>query len=237
MNKLFGILVLLLGVGISAAQMPRMSNDDQGRFNSFYSRWLQDKQTNDRDDMLSMERGMQDLMAKYQVPSNTPYEVVASQTGYEGADRRDRDRDRDHDRGYAASWISRMSPEDQREFNKHYQKWQEATAKNHGHDIEEHARKMEEIMARYNIPPRTPLEQVASNGSPRHYDARDFQGKLSPEDQKKFDKEYEHWVDDRRKGDQHEMAEHEGKMQEIMARYNIPRDAPYDEVASSGRGY
>ena len=238
MKKLFGILVLLLGVGIPAlAQAPRMSGDDQDKFNTYYSRWLQDKQTNDRDDMLSMEQRMQDLMAKYQVPSNTPYEVVASQTGYEGAERRDRDRDGDRDRGYAGSWLSRMSPEDQREFNKQYQKWQEATAKNHREDIEEHARKMEAIMSRYNIPPRTPFEEVALNASSRHYDYRDFQGKLSGEDQKKFDKEYEHWVEERRKGNRHEMAEHEGKMQEIMARYSIPRDVPYDEIASSGRGY
>jgi len=29
----------------------------------------------------------------------------------------------------------------------------------------------------------------------------------------------------------------EGKMQEIMARYNIPRDVPCDVIASAGRGY
>jgi len=33
------------------------------------------------------------------------------------------------------------------------------------------------------------------------------------------------------------MAKEEGKMQEIMARYNIPRDVPYDAVVSGGRAY
>ena len=44
---------LLLSIGIPVlAQGPRMSPDDQDRFNSYYSRWVQDKQTNNRDEML-----------------------------------------------------------------------------------------------------------------------------------------------------------------------------------------
>jgi hypothetical protein len=42
---------------------------------------------------------------------------------------------------------------------------------------------------------------------------------------------------DRRKNDRDDIAKHEGKMQEIMARYNIPRDVPYDLIASTGRRY
>ena len=57
MKRLIGTFALLLAIGISAiAQMQRMSPDDQDRFNSYYSRWLQYKQTNDRDDMISMEQ-------------------------------------------------------------------------------------------------------------------------------------------------------------------------------------
>jgi hypothetical protein len=131
-----------------------------------------------------------------------------------------------------------MSADDQHEFNKQYEKWQEATAKNHREDIEEHARKMEALMTRYNIPPSTPFDVVAtSNGYSRHYDYREFQGRLSADDQKKFDKEYEEWLEKRRKNDRDDIAKHEGKMQEIMARYNIPRDVPYDNIASGGRRY
>src|SRR5437016_9033785 len=97
MKKLLGILTLLVSMGIPAfAQMQRMSPDDQDRFNSYYSRWLQYKQTNDRDDMISMEQRMQDLMAKYGVPSNTPYDEVATQAGYP-------EPNRNYDRGYARS--------------------------------------------------------------------------------------------------------------------------------------
>jgi len=235
MKKVFGILILLVTVGIPALAQ-RMAPDDQDKFNSYYSRWLQARQSNDRDDMVGMEQRMQDLMAKYSIPSNTPYDSVASQAGYGAGDR---DRDRGYDRGYAGSWQGRMSADDQKDFNKEYQKWQESMAKNDRDDIEKHARKMEGIMARYNIPPNTSFDVIATSGGySRHYDYRDFRGKLSADDQNKFDKEYENWLKDRRKGESRDdIAKHEGKMQEIMARYNIPRDVPDDAIASGGRGY
>ena len=146
--------------------------------------------------------------------------------------------DRDRDRGYAGQWQGRMSADDQKDFNHQYHEWQEANAKNDRHEINEHARKMGEIMRRYNIPPDTPFDVVAtSNGYAPRYDVRQFQGKFSPEDQKKFDKAYEHWLEHRRKSDRDDIAKDEGKMLEIMARYNIPRDVPYDMLASGARGY
>jgi hypothetical protein len=146
--------------------------------------------------------------------------------------------DRDRDRPYAGQWQGRISPDDQKDFNKEYRKWQEANAKSDRSAIDKHARKMEEIMARYNIPPDTPFDAIAtSNGYSPKYDVREFQGKFSPDDQKKFDKAYEHWLNDRRKLDRDDIAKDEGKMQEIMARYNIPRDVPYDLLASGARGY
>jgi hypothetical protein len=70
----------------------------------------------------------------------------------------------DRDRSYAGS-QGRILPDDQKEFNKEYKKWQEANAKNDRDDIDKHARKMEEIMTRYNIPPDTPFDTIAtSNG-------------------------------------------------------------------------
>jgi hypothetical protein len=154
----------------------------------------------------------------------------------------DQDRDRDpyydRDRGYAGQWQGRLSADDQNEFNEQYGKWQKANAKNDRDDIDKHARKMEEIMARYRIPPDTPFDTIAtSNPYGRHYDVRQFQGRFSHDDQKRFDKAYEHWLDHRRKNDRDDIAEDEGKMQEVMARYNIPRDVPYDVLASGARGY
>ena len=143
--------------------------------------------------------------------------------------------DRDSDR---YSQQGRLSPDDQKEFNKAYGKWQEANAKNDRDDIDKHARKMEDIMARYRIPPDTPFDAIAtSGGDSRHYDVRQFQGRFSHDDQKKFDKAYEDWTEHRRKRDRDDIAKDEGRMLEIMARYNIPRDVPYDVLASGARGY
>ena len=86
--------------------------------------------------------------------------------------------------------------------------------------------------------PDTPFYQVASNGGARpHYDYREFERRLSADDQKKFDKAYEHWLEDRRKHERGDIAKDESRMQEIMARYNIPGDVPYDVIASAARGY
>lgn len=142
------------------------------------------------------------------------------------------------DQTYAGQPQARLSPDDQKEFNKEYDKWQKANAKNDRDDIDKHARKMEDIMARYHIPPSTPFNAIATaDTDSNHYDVRQYQGRFSSDDQKKFDKTYEHWLDSRRKHDRDDIAKDEGKMQELMARYNIPRDVPYDALASSGRGY
>lgn len=235
MKRLLPILGLLLVLGIPAlAQAQRMSPDDQGRFNEYYSRWVQDKQNNDRDDMISVEQRMQDLMSRYGIPSNTPYEEVASQSGYPAPNPYNGRYGRD--RGYAGAWQGRLSPDDQHEFNEQYHKWQKGMANNDRSEIDEHARNMQKIMARYNIPANTPFDVIAStNAYSGHYDYGQFRGRLSPDDQSKFDKEYNKWLNDRQKNDRDDIAKEEGKMQEIMAKYNIPRDVPYDALASSGR--
>ncbi len=234
MKRLLGIVSLvLLFASLAFSQAQRMSPDDQDRFNNHYSRWMQDRQSNDRDDMISMEHHMQDLMNKYAIPPDTPYGEVAAQN----APPRYNDRDRD-DRAYGYR-RAQMSPDDQRKFNDEYRKWQESSAKNDRDDIDKHARKMEDIMARYNIPPNTPFDEIASsNGySQPRYNYRDFQRRLSPDDQQRFDKSYQHWMHERSENDRNGMAKEEGKMQEIMARYNIPRDVPYDAIVSDGRAY
>ena len=227
MNRLFGICALVLLFGLPVfAQTQRMSPEDQDRFNSYYSRWLQDRQSNDRDDMVSMEQRMQDLMNRYAIPPETPYGDVAAQNAGPR-----------YNSGYPNRDVRVvLSPDDQRKFNEEYRKWQESTAKNDRDDIAKHAGKMAEIMARYNIPPNTPFADIAmANGYAPRYNYRDFRGRLSSEDQERFDKSYRHWLHERSENDRDGIAKEEGHMQEIMARYNIPRDVPYDAIASGGR--
>jgi len=235
MNRLLGMLALLLAFGLPAvAQVQRMTAEDEDQFSNYYSRWQQDRQTDNRDDMVSMEHHMQDLMSKYAIPSDTPYDQVAAQNG--PVSRHD-DRDRD-DRRYAGNWQGQLSADDQHKFNKEYDKWQESNAKNDRDDIDKHARNMEEIMQRYNIPPNTPFDTIATaNGYSPHVDYRRYQGRFSPDDQKKFDKAYEKWQKDRAKNDRDDLSKEEGKMQEVMAKYNVPRDVPYDVLVSGNRGY
>ena len=93
MNRLLGMLAVLAALTLpAAAQVQRMTPDDEARFNDYYSRWAQDRQTDNRDDMVSMEHHMQDLMSKYAIPSDTPYDQVAAQNGpAPGYGDRDRD--------------------------------------------------------------------------------------------------------------------------------------------------
>ena len=238
MKKFLGSLIVLAALALPAlAQVQQMTRDDQDKFDNYYSRWVQDKQTGDRDDMVSMEHHMQDLMNKYAIPADRPYEQVASQNT-PGYDNRAYDNRPYDNRGYANGWQGRLSGDDQNKFNKEYTKWQESNAKNDREDIAEHARNMETIMRRNGVPANTPFDVIAtSNGYSHHYDVREFQGRLSPDDQKKFDKAYEHWQKDRAKRDRDDIAKDESRMNEIMARNNIPRDVPYDVLASANRGY
>jgi len=177
MNKMLGILVLVLAFGIPAFSQSRMSPDDQAKFNSYYSRWIQARQTNDRDDVVGMERRMQDLMNRYGIPSDTPYDVVAQQEGrgYGDYDRdhdrgysrdrdRDRDWDRDHNRGYVGSWQGQLSPDDQRRFDNAYQHWLHERQENDRNGMSKQESAMQDIMSRYNIPQDTPYDAIASQG-------------------------------------------------------------------------
>jgi hypothetical protein len=56
----------------------RLSTDDQQRFDSYYSRWLEYRRTNNRDEIVSMEKRMQDVKVHYNIPPNTPYDQIAS---------------------------------------------------------------------------------------------------------------------------------------------------------------
>ena len=133
-----------------------------------------------------------------------------------------------------AQGQGRLSPEDQREFDKYYTKWVNDTRKNDRDDIAKDVGKMQEIMARNGISANAPFDQIASTGGAG--DAHMYQGRLSADEQKDFDKYYTKWVNDTRKNDRDDIAKDVRHMQEIMARKNIPANVPFDVIASSGSG-
>jgi hypothetical protein len=168
---------------------------------------------------------MQEIMAKYNIPANVPYDQIAS-TG-----------------SGVRVYQSRLSGDDQREFDKYYTKWVNDTRKNDRDDVAKDVGRMQEIMGRNNIPASVPFEQIASTGYPGNgypataYPANgQWQGRLSPDDQRDFDRYYSKWVDDTRRNDRDAISRDAGYMQEIMARNNIPASVPFDQIASSA-GY
>lgn len=56
----------------------RLNDDDQQRFDSYYTRWASYRQDNNRGEQASMERRMHDVYGRYGIPNNVPFEQVAS---------------------------------------------------------------------------------------------------------------------------------------------------------------
>ena len=157
----------------------QLSADDQNRFNSYYSRWIEYRRTNNGDEMRSMEGRMQDIYQHYGIPSNTPYDRVANGGGGYGNSGygnngggwwgRDRDHDGDHDgddrwRGNRGYGQTRLSADDQRRFDSYYSRWIEYRRTNNGDEIRSMEGRMRDIYSHYGIPANTPFGAVASNG-------------------------------------------------------------------------
>lgn len=130
-------------------QRGRLSAEDQQRFDSYYTRWQEYRRTNNREQVRSMEERMREVMARNNIPSDVPFDEIASSGYREGGDRDRRER-------------SRLSPEDQQRFDSYYSRWLEYRRT----DNREQARSMEErmrdVMSRNNIPPDVPFDAVAS---------------------------------------------------------------------------
>ncbi|PYY22623.1 MAG: hypothetical protein DMG62_12220 [Acidobacteria bacterium] len=242
MKHLLALCALLLCLGSAAVARPvapdpyvpqqnwhaMLSADDQRDFDNYYGKWMEATRKNDRDAMSENTRKMQDIMTRNNIPADVSFDQVASASAYPNP-------------AYSASVpAQRLSADDQKDFDKYYAKWTEATRKNHQEDISENARKMQDIMARYNIPASVPFAQVASGGTQAAYPNTAYvpaysQGqRLSSDDQKEFDKAYKKWLESRHKKHTEDMAESERKMRDIMARYNIPANVSFDQIASPG---
>jgi hypothetical protein len=237
-------------------QPARLSADDQQKFDSYYRQWIDASRKNDRDDVEKNARHMQDIMAHYNIPSNVPFSQIATNSGngygYQNQDNYGYQNPNGYPAnaypqngvsGYGAS-AGRLSPDDQRKFDDYYQKWMDASRKNDGDDIRSNSRHMQGIMARYNIPPNVPFDQIATNGTGAYPANSSYpnsaygnpaygQSRLSSDDQKKFDHYYQKWVDARHKNDRDDIDKNAHHMQDIMAHYNIPANVPFDQIASA----
>ena len=83
MKKFLGVAALLLAFALPGfAQGHRLSPEDQSKFDSYYSRWIEYRQTNNRDQERSMEERMREVMSRNGIPGDVPFERVASNGGY-----------------------------------------------------------------------------------------------------------------------------------------------------------
>jgi len=62
-------------------QNQRLSGEDQGRFDSYFQRWQNYRRTNNRDEVMSMEKRMFDVYDHYGIPHDVPFERLATQGG------------------------------------------------------------------------------------------------------------------------------------------------------------
>jgi hypothetical protein len=62
-------------------QNRRLSGEDQGRFDSYFQRWQNYRRTNNRDEVISMEKRMFDVYDHYGIPHDVRFERVATQGG------------------------------------------------------------------------------------------------------------------------------------------------------------
>ncbi len=226
MKRLLGTLFLLAAFSLPmlAGQQWRLSSNDQARFDSYFSRWQDYRQANDRDQIVSMERRMQSVYAQYGVPDSTPYWRVASN----GRDER-------------RQWRNRLCEGDQARFDSYFSRWEDYRQSNNREQIFSMEKRMQGVYAQYNIPANTPFEWVATERREerRHDEGRRderrrdrWQDRLSSNDQARFDDYYQRWLGYRRDNNRHEVESMERRMRGVMDQYRIPPDVPFEQIAS-----
>jgi hypothetical protein len=164
MKKILGIL-FLLAVSLPALAQPRLSERDQQRFDSYYTRWQQYRQVNDRNQTISMEKRMLDVYMRYGIPAQTPFWRVAT-NGHDEA-REERREARHEERQEARQeerphWRERLSNEDRARFDSLFARWRAAREHRDYDDAERLQHHMREIMERNQIPHEVRFEEVAS---------------------------------------------------------------------------
>jgi len=132
----------------------------------------------------------------------------------------------------ANPWQGRLRGDDQQRFDSYYKKWIENKQKKDKSEIASMEVRMLDLYSKNGIPSDVPYDYVASPNvalPPMGYENR---GRLSGDDQKKFDSYYQRWLEYRRKKDRDQIASMEGRMLDVYSHNNISLSTPYEMVAS-----
>jgi hypothetical protein len=127
----------------------RLQGQDQQRFDSYYQKWISNRERKDKGEIASMEIRMLDVYAHNGIPSDVPYDLVASPnvalpaTGYN-------------------NYRGRLRGDDQSRFDSYYTRWLEYRRTKDREQIASMEGRMLDVYAHNNIPYTTPYEFVAS---------------------------------------------------------------------------
>jgi hypothetical protein len=122
----------------------RLSVKDQQRFNSYYSRWLNARQTRDRHETANMEDRMRDLMGRYSIPPNAQFSQIALGTTER----------------YSRPNIPRFSGSDASDFRSYYSRWQNYKRSNNREQMASMEERMRKVMTGHNISNDASYEDV-----------------------------------------------------------------------------
>ncbi len=211
----------------------RLSTEDQGRFDSYYSHWLNYAQTNDRDNRNSMEERMRDVMSHYNIPSDVPFEQIASNRnqGY-GANRvRDEDGD-EHGRTQGdyrgGRGQNHLTAEDQQRFDSYYSRWLTARRTGDRSETGSMEERMRDLMGRNSIPLNVQFSQIASEAAGRN--SRPNIPYFSGKDASDFRNYYSRWQQYKQTNNREQVASMEERMTKVMTDHNVPNNASYEDV-------
>src|SRR3954463_14392971 len=131
MKKLcIALLLVFLAIAAVAQYQGRLSTDDQRRFDSYYQRWQDYRRTNNRDEIISMEKRMQDVMQQYRIPATVPYSAIAS-----------------NGRGDSyGQYRGRMGRDDQRRFDSYYSRWLDYKRTSNWNEVRSMEGRMQDVM-------------------------------------------------------------------------------------------
>ena len=211
----------------------RLSTEDQGRFDSYYSRWLNYTQTNDTANRNAMEERMRDVMAHYDIPSDVSFDQIASDSNPNG---RDRVRD-DHERmqgDRARLGQSHLTVEDQQRFDSYYSRWLTARRTGNRSETGSMEERMRDLMGRNSIPLSVQFSQIASESAGRY--SRPNIPRFSGRDASDFRSYYARWQDYKRTNNREQVASMEERMRKVMIDHNVPSNASYEDVVKMLNG-
>lgn len=131
-------------------------------------------------------------------------------------------------------YQGRLSGDDQKRFDESYRSWVAAKQTNNQDQAADAEKKMREIMGKYSIPESVPYDAIATSEAWNQY--KQYRSRLSRVDQQQFDNFYQQWLNYERLGNREDILRMQGKMQAIMAHYDIPQSVPYAALATTASG-